>query len=41
MEQVEASIGRYLSALKDGGPRGKASWPSQVGAAEGQDRLAA
>jgi hypothetical protein len=40
MEQVEASIERYGGA-GDGGPSGSRVGGSQVGAAEGQDRLPA
>ena len=40
MEQVEASIERWLGA-GDGGSSGRRVGASQVGAAEGQDRLAA
>src|SRR5580692_5905887 len=41
MEQVEASIERYLSALENGGSPGRRTRGSQVGAAEGQDWCAA
>jgi transposase len=41
MDQVEASIERYLSALETVDPSGRRVGGSQVSAAEGQDRLAA
>ena len=41
MEQVEASIERYLSALETADREARRGGGSQVGAAEGEDRLAA